>query len=123
MLVGIVSLWRYGASALLITSLVLVGLCVIGFEHRRRCRTRPLGLTLTESGGFIVTDREQSCDAQLIFALCTSNQLLIRARVQIQGRTTRQEWCLDRTDNEAFWRFSCQCVQWIDSLGEAKKRH
>ena len=120
-LVAMVSLWRYQFSVLtlLLVALAIVG--VRGFLLVRDLKKSPVTLLVSKNGAFVVADNQKNYAATLVFALCSGNQMVIRARVMMNGRPVGQEWHLKRTSNEAQWRSSCQWVQWLGSQGETKK--
>jgi hypothetical protein len=121
MVIAWVSLWRYGVSGLALTGACFASFGLMALAHHRRFPKQACKLIVNKNGSMVASYQEQVYDVRLDFALCSTNQILLQARVVIDGHSTRQEWRLERTDNEAFWRSACQWVQWLSSQGETKK--
>jgi|GEM_PF-5595769 len=122
-LIALVSLWRFEASVVVLLVASIAASALVLHSYRTHIRKPRCLLLINKDGSFIALHGGKEHEAQLVFALCSTNRLLLRARVTIDGCLHRQEWQLRRTDNEAFWRLSCRWVQWLSSQGETKKPH
>ncbi len=122
-LVACGALWRFELATPVVLLTALIGGVLIGYGYKMQQRGRMLKLCVLESGAFTVFAAGEPCDARIVFALCTSHSLTLKAQVDVDGRKLRQEWSMNRTDNEVLWRSACRWVKWLNTQGETKKRH
>lgn len=119
--VAFIAVLRFSDMTAALLYVALPAGCWLTLNWLKEQRRPELRLTLLPDTLRVTGENGNSCQNQLIFAVCDPNHIVLQTAVWVNGQRIRQEWVLKRTKNSAKWRLACQRVQWFVAMSETKK--